>query len=509
MKKVFTGEEQAKDTFISTLVKLFDLERYDVMEKFCDEVEISFSILNERQIKSNEYFEFLNSIKFDLMEECRNYIENNKDKMNFEMQYEDAMDMDVLQKDSNTYLSKLLEESYTIEPSNSEVFSNPVYNTNFYMVYLLVLIINNQLDSARYLYRRLPKPVLNNRTITFIKIFLSFMLKKDVGGALSLLNKEIDIEIKKVGESTEKEEDLIEEEIIEKDDKTVLVKDQGKGKESNEDEDEKMDVYLSDKSSEVSKINNGIREGKNIADNTPEQSSDTIGNVVPQTQVETPEETMRDVDYDREEEEEEDNDDGDDDDDENDSDDDSDDDDDDDNDDDDNENNDDDSDGDNDVKKNVMQLKINQDTLKAADSTMTPVDTHTPLSITETFAASTSSFNTKKTYFKIKRCSLFIKELLVCLLEKTRSRQINLMSKAYDHILIKEAARNLDFSEEKAISYLTNKYGWEVDTVNAMFMPKHEVKENKQEMSINHINTLIDHLIFLEGSDKLLKVERF
>ena len=480
MKKIFTGEEQAKDTFICTLVKLFDLEKYDVMEKFCDEVEVSFSVLNERQINSREYFEFLNSIKCDLMDECRGG--DNRDKMYFEMRNDDAMDMDIdIQRDSLSNTSKLLEEAYTIEPSNSETFSNPVFNTNFYMVYLIILIINNQMDSARYLYKRLPKPVLNNRTITFIRVFLSYMLKKDVGGALSLLNKEIEIEIKKVGESTEKEECLIEEEVI--DDKAELPKDkklQSKGKEIDaEDDDEKMDVYLSDKSSEVSKIDKGKKEGNNIADNTPEQSSDTIGNAVPQTQVETPEETMRDVDYDKEEEEE-DNDDSDDD--------------------------DDDSDAND---NNEIKLNINQDTLKASDNTMTPVDTHTPLSIAEAPVASSSVSPTKKTYFKIKRCSLFIKELLVCLLEKTRCRQIDLMSKAYDHILIREAARNLDLSEDEAKSCLTGKYGWEIDAQNAMFMPKREIKESKQEMSINHINTLIDHLIFLEQSDKLQKVERF
>jgi len=507
MKKIFTGEEQAKDTFICTLVKLFDLEKYDLMERFCDEVEITFSVLNERQVKSNEYFEFLNSIKFDLMEECRNCVDVNKDKMNFEMQNVDAMDMDIVPKESLSNISKLLEEAYTVEPSDSDTFSNPVFNTNFYMVYLLVLIINNEMDSARYLCRRLPKPVLNNRTITFIKVFLSSLLKKDVGTALSLLNKEIEGEIKKVGESTEKEECLIEEEVIEKDDKTMSLKNkntQDKGKEPNtEEDDEKMDVYLSDKSSEVSKVDKGKKEGKNIADNTPEQSSDTIGNAVPQTQVETPEETMRDVDYDKEEEDNNDSDDDEDDDDDDDGDED-------DDDEEEDEEDDDDSDGvDNDEKNNVTQLKINQETLKVGDNTMTPVDTHTPLSIAEAPVASSSLFSTRKTYFKIKRCSLFIKELLVCLLEKTRLRQISLMSKAYDHILIKEAARNLDFTEEKAISYLTNKYGWEVDTQNAMFMPKREVKERKQEMSINHINTLIDHLIFLEGSDKLQKVERF
>ncbi|ORX49297.1 hypothetical protein BCR36DRAFT_412817 [Piromyces finnis] len=351
MKKIFTGEEQARDTFITTLVKLFDIERYDVMEKFCDELEISFKILNESQVNPNEYFEYLNTIKFEIMEEYRNYFDNNSDDMNVEIQHEDAMDMDNSSPKIN--LSKLLEEANTIEPSDSNTLFNPIYNLNFYIIYLLVLIINNQMNSARYLYKRLPKPVLKNRTISFIKSLLSCLLEKDVGKALSILNKEIEIEINIENENTEKEEVILEEEIIEKTDKKL-----------NKEVDNESDYY------EIKK------EEVTIADNTPEQSSDTI-------------------------------------------------------------------------------------------------------------------------------------ELLISLLEKIRCRQINLMSKAYDHILIKEAAKNLNFTEEKAISYLTSEYGWKVDSENIMFIPKHEIIKGKQEMSINHIDTLIDHLIFLEGSDKLLKVEHF
>jgi len=132
MKKILTGEEQIKDTYICTLVKLFGIEKYDIMEKFCEEIEMSFSILNNGNVKSDEYFEYLNSIKFDLMEDYRNSILGNANielsNLNSPI---DTMDIDDNQKGNVT---KLLEESSIVEPSNLEVFSNPVYNTNFYII---------------------------------------------------------------------------------------------------------------------------------------------------------------------------------------------------------------------------------------------------------------------------------------------------------------------------------------------------------------------------------------
>jgi hypothetical protein len=184
-----------------------------------------------------------------------------------------------------------LEESSIVEPSNLEVFSNPVYNTNFYIIFILVLIINNQMDSARYLYRRLPTPILKNRTLVFIKIFLSSMLKKNVGNAIFVLNKEIENEIKKENESIEKEEDLIEEDLMDKVpkvNKKNVYKNKG----------EKMDIY--NKSYEVA----GPSKGKIIENNTPEHSSDNIIDI-PQQQYNTPEEQMKDIEYEDEEEEEE------------------------------------------------------------------------------------------------------------------------------------------------------------------------------------------------------------
>jgi len=481
MKRIFTGEEQAKDTFICTLIKLFGIEKYNEMEKFCNEIELSFCILNDRNINDKEYFEFLNNIKFNLMEETRNSLsELNKDGMNIEYQ-EDTMDMDDVQRETFSNISKLIEEANTIEPSDSREFSNPVFNTNFYVIYLLVLIINNQIDGARYLYRRLPKPILNNRSIIFIKEFLSLILKKNVGSAISILNKEIENENERLGKTTEKEEDLIEEEeeIIENNVKQLLHKDKNETKEG--DDDEKMDIYLSDKTSR------GKTEA-NIVDNTPEQSSG-IKSVDLPSQVDTPEETMKDIDYDKEEDNDEDNDDDDDD--------------------------DDNDDDDDDSEENSISLRIDESVTKmgndhlAGNNTMTPVETHTPLSTTDIPVIASASSNTRKTYFKIKRCSLFIIELLNCLLETIRKRQILLMAKAYDHILINEVAKNLDYPENKVRVLLTKKYGWEIDSSNTMFMPKREVKEVKQEMSINNIHTLIDHLIFLEDSDQLQKIDRF
>jgi len=493
MEGLLIGEEQIKDTFICTLIKLFGIEKYDVMEKFCEEIEMAFSILNNRNVKSDEYFEYLNSIKFDLMEDYRNSLENiNNEKLNSNSKI-DAMDMDDNQKGN---ISKLLEEINVIEPNNLKVFSNPVYNTNFYIIFILVLMINNQMDSARYLYRRLPSAILNNRTLVFSRVFLSYMLKKNVGSAISVLNKEIENEIKKECESTEKEEELIDEDIMDnvpKASKKIIHK----SKKS-----EKMDINTLEKSFEIG----GPSKGKMIESNTPEQSSDNIIEI-PQKQVDTPEEQMRDVEY---------NDDDDDDNDSDDIDDDSGDDDDD----------DDDSDKNNDIDKDVsksneINLK-NQSLKQIINDTMTPIDTETPQSydasigndVSTSSVTNSTTLDTKKSYYKIKRCSLFIKELLICLLDKTRKRQINLIAKAYDHILVKEVSKSLDYSVEKVIKYLTENYGWQLEPAQdipgeMMFLPKHEVKEKKQEMSINHIDTLINHLIFLEESDKIQKVDRF
>ena len=481
MKKIFIGEEQTKDTFICTLVKLFGIEKYEEMEKFCSEIELSFCVLNDRNVSDKEYFEFLNNIKFDLMEEIRN-----KDGMNIESQV-DAMDMDDNQKETFSNISDLIEEANTIEPYDSKEFCNPVFNTNFYVIYLLVLILNNHIDGARYLYRRLPKPILNNRTIKFINQFLSFILKKDIGSAISILNKEIENENERLGKNIEKEEDIIEEEVIENIDKPVSLKSGKQTSENEADDEEKMDIYISDKE----------KNETNIIANTPEQSSGTNKDAEPLAQVDTPEETMKEIDYDKEEDNGEDNDD--DGDDEDDDDDDSDDDDD-----------DDDNDENNDINLNINEnsSKVDSDHL-AANNTMTPVETQTPLSTADIPVIATTSTNTKRTFFKIKRCSLFILQLLNCLVETIRKRQIQLIAKAYDHIFIKEVAKTLDYSEDKVKVYLPEKYGWAIDSTNTMFIPKHEVKEEKQEMSINHVHTLIDHLIFLEDSDKLQKVERF
>ncbi|KAG4104890.1 hypothetical protein H8356DRAFT_1071906 [Neocallimastix lanati (nom. inval.)] len=434
MEGILIGEEQIKDTFICTLIKLFGIEKYDVMEKFCEEIEMAFSILNNRNVKSDEYFEYLNSIKFDLMEDYRNSLENiNNEKLNSNSKI-DAMDMDDNQKGN---ISKLLEEINVIEPNNLKVFSNPVYNTNFYIIFILVLMINNQMDSARYLYRRLPSAILNNRTLVFSRVFLSYMLKKNVGSAISVLNKEIENEIKKECESTEKEEELIDEDIMDnvpKATKKIIHK----SKKS-----EKMDINTLEKSFEIG----GPSKGKMIESNTPEQSSDNI--------IEIPQ-------------------------------------------------------------------KQNQSLKQIINDTMTPIDTETPQSydasigndVSTSSVTNSTTLDTKKSYYKIKRCSLFIKELLICLLDKTRKRQINLIAKAYDHILVKEVSKSLDYSVEKVIKYLTENYGWQLEPAQdipgeMMFLPKHEVKEKKQEMSINHIDTLINHLIFLEESDKIQKVDRF
>jgi len=466
MKKIFTGEEQSKDTFICTLVKLFGIENYKEMEKFCSEIELTFCVLNDRNVSDKEYFEFLNNIKFDLMEEIRN-----KDGMNIESQ-DDAMDTDDIQKETFSNISNLIEEANTIEPYDSKEFSNPVFNTNFYVIYLLVLILNNQIDGARYLYRRLPKPILNNRTIKFINQFLSLILKKDVGSAISILNREIESENERLGKNIEKEEDIIEEEVIENVDKPIPIKGGS--------DDEKMDIYLFGKEKNES----------NIIDNTPEQSSGSNRDADPSLQVDTPEETMKYIDYDREEDNDEENDDDDDDD-------------------------DDDDNDDNDSDDNDVNLKIDENSLKvdndhlSANNTMTPVETQTPISTADIPVVATSSVKTKKTFFKIKRCSLFILQLLNCLIETIRKRQIQLIAKAYDHILIEKVAKTLDYPENKVRVYLTEKYGWAIDSSDTMFIPKHEIKEVKQEMSFDHVHTLIDHLIFLEDSDKLQKVERF
>ncbi|ORY24737.1 hypothetical protein LY90DRAFT_514473 [Neocallimastix californiae] len=457
--------------------KTFGIEKYDIMEKFCEEIEMSFSILNNGNVKSDEYFEYLNSIKFDLMEDYRNSILGNANielsNLNSPI---DTMDIDDNQKGNVT---KLLEESSIVEPSNLEVFSNPVYNTNFYIIFILVLIINNQMDSARYLYRRLPTPILKNRTLVFIKIFLSSMLKKNVGNAIFVLNKEIENEIKKENESIEKEEDLIEEDLMDKVpkvNKKNVYKNKG----------EKMDIY--NKSYEVA----GPSKGKIIENNTPEHSSDNIIDI-PQQQYNTPEEQMKDIEYEDEEEEEEE------------------------------EEDDDDDENDSDEGNNNNEINLKNSALKQIiNDTMTPIDTETPqsydASVENEVPTSSTTTNTtpdtNKKYFKIKRCSLFIKELLICLLDKTRKRQINLIAKAYDHIFVKEVAKCLNYSEENVITYLCENYGWKVepaqDIPNEMvFIPKREVKEKKQAMSINHIDTLINHLIYLEDSDKIQKIKYF
>eukprot|EP00833_Pecoramyces_ruminatium_P006878 jgi/Orpsp1_1/1180910/evm.model.c7180000075099.1 len=508
MKKILTGDEQTNDTFITTLIKLFGIEKYNVMEKFCEEIEMSFSILNERNIKAVEYFEFLNSIKFDLMEEYRsNLLKYSIDNMNIEKlnlnSQVDAMDMDEIQKDKLIDITSLLEESNAIEPCDSYEYSNPLFNTNFYIIFILVLIINNQMDSARYLYRRLPEPILRNRTLVFIKVFLSFMLKKDVGKAISILNKEIENEIKKESESTEKEEDLIEEDILDRIPTKVNKKVVQKSK-----EDEKMDIYPSDKSSDIAGPSS---KGRVIENNTPEQSSDNIIDI-PQQQVDTPEEPMKDIEYDEGNGGDDDDDDDDNEEEEEDE-----------NDDDDNDDSDENYNNNEDISKSDdLTIKIqNQNTKQFVNDTMTPVDTETPLSyaslgneISASSSATTTLTDTKKTYYKIKRCSLFIKELLICLLDKTRKRQINLIAKAYDHILVKEVAKILDYSVENITTYLTENYGWEVEPAQdlkdeMMFIPKRDTKEKKQEMSINHIDTLINHLIFLEDSDKIQKIDHF
>ncbi|ORX81267.1 hypothetical protein BCR32DRAFT_244995 [Anaeromyces robustus] len=520
MKKILTGDEQLKDTFVCTLIKLFGIEKYDIMEKFCNELEISFSIIDDRKIKPNEYFEFLNEIKSNLMEECRNSSDGDTG-MNIEINPNpDEMDMDVSKKEMFTNVTKLLEEAYSVEPAESEEFINPVFNSNFYIIFFLILVINNQMDSARYLYKRLPKPILSNRTIVFLKVFLSFMLKKDVGKALSVLNKEIEVEIKKLNVSIENEEDYIEEDIVDKNEnenEMNIISQKGKNEEKNqEDNDEKMDIYPYEKSNEI--VVESSKEKMNhlavIENNTPEHSSETTMNAGPVLQVDTPEETMKDVrdnndDNDNEEEEEDDDND-------NEEEEEEDDDDDDDDDDDYNDVDSNDESNNNNKNENISKtmLKITENMAKINDNTMTPTDIETPLSYTSIGENNHNNIHITKSYFKIKRCSLFIKELLLCLLENTRKRQINLIAKAYDHILVKEVAKTLDYPEDKIISYITENYGWDVEPAQdqsgeMMFIPKREVKERKQEMSINHIDTLINHLIFLEDSDKIQTIERF
>lgn len=179
---------QVQENIFECLLKLFGVKNFRLMEEFCKEIELVYSMVGEKNLNRSTYFEYLNDIKNDIefTEGVNNSVSD--DSENIEKTSTD-MDVDVVSMDS--ILAQLINEAQE-QKTNEKLlnkFENPIYNVDFYCIFLILQLINDKVNSARFLYKRLPKELTMNPVILFLRNIIDLSMKNNIGQVIQNITK--------------------------------------------------------------------------------------------------------------------------------------------------------------------------------------------------------------------------------------------------------------------------------------------------------------------------------
>lgn len=481
-----------KDGVITGLIKFFEMGNYELMENYCNEIEIVFSIINTTQIPKSIYFEYLNDIKEEILqvEARKEYEEQKLQKISTTdfnepsiNQVKSSMDVDtdtpsktsIPSESSSTLIeifNQLLSEAKQFADTNKEgsidSYTNPIYSSDFYCIFLIVLMINNHMDSARFLFKRLPQKINKGNMLIFVKLFLSLVLRRRVPDAIDILRKKINgqenlidyqnliEEMNKVNrseddsEKTQKKSFQTNEKGIEDSNSTSYSRDGYMSVEGIRSDDNKN-------LNAENKIANS-KDDESVLDSEESSDHDMEMDVKEKSSMENTVNTPNDV-------------------------------------------------QDNNHSSNTMEADTNEKNKKDENNTTNKL-----------MEKMNNNTKTDENVLNLEYQDIyhvqFIHELLNCLLQKICERQIHLMEMSYNHIYVDEAAKNLGLSIPDTISYLVQNNGWilekagENDTKKMdTLIPKKKSQEKKQETDIHQIENLTNHLIALEESDKIQRIQ--